>query len=131
MGRLGRATCTVQSNSGPDQPGGKSMYHYIREAKSLMSYFIYCVPVPYIRQFLHPEANLHSGKLIFMCTDCDLVSWYKELHIFIFFCSEFQMQFEYKMVNQRNKNIIIFYVHESPMTLPWRRCLLRTIIKND
>ena len=33
MGRLGRATCTVHSISASGQPGGKRMYHYIREAK--------------------------------------------------------------------------------------------------
>ena len=36
MGRLVRATCTVHLISDPDQPGGKRMYHYKREAKSLM-----------------------------------------------------------------------------------------------
>ena len=38
MGCLGRATCTVQLISAPDQPGRKIMYCYIREAKSLLSY---------------------------------------------------------------------------------------------
>ena len=44
MGRLGRATCTVYLISAPDLPGGKIMYHYIWEAKSLLSKYVYCEP---------------------------------------------------------------------------------------
>ena len=41
MGRLGRATYTIHLISAPQQPGGKRMYHYIREAKRLLSSYIY------------------------------------------------------------------------------------------
>ena len=42
MGCLGRASCTVHSISAQDQPARKQMYHYIREAKSLLYSYIYC-----------------------------------------------------------------------------------------
>ena len=42
MGRFGRATCTVHLISDLDHPGRKQMYHYIREAKRLLSWNIYC-----------------------------------------------------------------------------------------
>ena len=42
MGRLGRKTCTVNLISASDQPGRKQIYKYIREAKSLQSYYLYC-----------------------------------------------------------------------------------------
>ena len=41
LGCLGRPTSTVYLISAPDQPGRKRMYHYIREAKRLLSYYIY------------------------------------------------------------------------------------------
>ena len=40
--RLGQATCTLHMKSCPDQPERKRMYQYIREAKSLLSWYIYC-----------------------------------------------------------------------------------------
>ena len=41
MGRFGRPTCTLHLVSAPDQPGRKRMYH-IREAKRLLSLYVYC-----------------------------------------------------------------------------------------
>ena len=46
MGHLDRAKCTVHLMSAPDQPGRMRMYHYIREAKSLLSKYIYCGIIP-------------------------------------------------------------------------------------
>ena len=41
MGRLGRAKCTIDSISAQNQPGRKRMYHYIRDAMSLLSEHIH------------------------------------------------------------------------------------------
>ena len=48
MGRLGRATCTVDLISAPEQPEMKRMYHYIREAKSLLFKSIYSAHMPQV-----------------------------------------------------------------------------------
>ena len=43
MGSLGRATCPANSICAPEQPRRILMYHSKREAKSLLSWYIFCV----------------------------------------------------------------------------------------
>ena len=57
MGYLDRATCTVYLIFAPDQPGRKEICHYIREAKNLLSMYLYSVPDrddPYIKCHYDP-----------------------------------------------------------------------------
>ena len=49
MGHLERVTFTAHLISTPDQPGRKRMYHYIKEAKSLLSQYIYIYEIYYVR----------------------------------------------------------------------------------
>ena len=74
----GRAPWTIHLISAPDQPGRKQMHHYIREAKNLLSYYIYCGQVAQNSQQLSISLNESwvwmKGKFSRFFPWCDLLS---------------------------------------------------------
>jgi hypothetical protein len=64
MDSLGRASCTVDFISAPDQPGRKQVYHYIREVETLLS--IYILPPLMIEHGFLPRRKNGRKKLIKM-----------------------------------------------------------------
>ena len=60
MGHLDRTTCTVYLISAPDQLGRKKIYHYIRKAKTLLSWYIYIVNTTQQQQFTVQKADFQK-----------------------------------------------------------------------
>ena len=52
--------------SAPDHPGRKRMYHYIREAKSLLSYYTYYTYFQVCYVILEPFAGLIGATMVFL-----------------------------------------------------------------
>ena len=70
MGSLGGASCTVHLISAPSQAGSKWMYHYIREAKSLLSWYVLCILWLEVSSFL-----LNSMVVITVLAQANAIFW--------------------------------------------------------